>query len=246
MRYSGPPLEPVPVPVSVEALAQGRPLVPVWQNEAGGLTFRIGGAGGGYVKWAASGSGWDPAAEVERLRWAGRFTAVPRVRGQGADEEGAWLLTDELAGTSAVTARWRAEPAVAVRALGAGLRALHERLPVAECPFSRGAGERLERARRRGARVPAGLSQAPPVDRLVVCHGDPCAPNTLLDESGCWSGHVDMGDLGVADRWADLAVATWSAGVNYGPGWEDALLDAYGVRPDPERTDYYRRLNAVG
>jgi len=41
---------------------------------------------------------------------------------------------------------------------------------------------------------------------------------------------------------ADLAVATWSADWNYGPGWDRLLLDAYGIRPDPERTRYYRLL----
>jgi kanamycin kinase len=76
---------------------------------------------------------------------------------------------------------------------------------------------------------------------LVVCHGDACAPNTLLDESG-WTGHVDLGALGVADQWADLAVATWSTTWNYGGGWERPLLDAYGVEPDPVRTAYYRLL----
>jgi kanamycin kinase len=45
-----------------------------------------------------------------------------------------------------------------------------------------------------------------------------------------------------AARWADIAVATWSAEWNYGPGWEPLLLDAYGVQPDPERTRYYRLL----
>src|SRR2546430_1214361 len=69
-----------------------------------------------------------------------------------------------------------------------------------------------------------------------------CAPNTLLHEDGSWSGHVDMGALGLADRWAGLAVATWSTEWIYGPGWENALLDAYGVSPDPGRIDFYRRL----
>jgi len=48
------------------------------------------------------------------------------------------------------------------------------------------------------------------------------------------------------DRWADLAIATWSAGWNYGPGWERPLLDAYGVPPDPDRTRYYRLLWDLG
>ena len=63
-----------------------------------------------------------------------------------------------------------------------------------------------------------------------------------LGADGRWSGHVDLGLLGVGDRWADIAVATWSAEWNYGPGWEPLLLDAYGVQPDPERTRYYRLL----
>jgi kanamycin kinase len=90
------------------------------------------------------------------------------------------------------------------------------------------------------------LADIPPVDRLVVCHGDSCAPNTLLTDDGRWSGHVDLGELGVADRWADLAVATWSTEWNYGPGWDKLLLQAYGVPPDPDRTRYYRLLWDLG
>ena len=70
----------------------------------------------------------------------------------------------------------------------------------------------------------------PPVDKLVVCQGDACAPNTLLSDDGHWSGHVDLGVMGVADRWADLAVATWSTEWNYGPGWEADLLDGLRCR----------------
>ncbi len=90
------------------------------------------------------------------------------------------------------------------------------------------------------------LADAPSVDQLVVCHGYACAPNTVLFEDGLLSGHVDLGALGVADRWADLAVATWSTEWNYGPGWDGPLLAAYGVDPDPERVAYYRLLWDLG
>ncbi len=96
------------------------------------------------------------------------------------------------------------------------------------------------------ARVPArlwpALADTPPVDRLVVCHGDACAPNTLIDDDGRCSGHVDLDALGVADRWADLAVATLSLSWNYDGQWEDALLAAYGIDRDATRMAYYRRL----
>lgn len=96
------------------------------------------------------------------------------------------------------------------------------------------------------ARALALLDDPPGVDLAVVCHGDACAPNTLLTDDGTLSGRVDLGSLGVADRWADLAIATWSTRWNYGPGWETALLDAYGIGPDPERTAYYRLLWDLG
>ncbi|SDH91989.1 kanamycin kinase [Sinosporangium album] len=35
-------------------------------------------------------------------------------------------------------------------------------------------------------------------------------PNTLLHADGAFAAHVDLDSLGVADRWADLAVAAWS------------------------------------
>jgi kanamycin kinase len=239
---------PVEVPTAVRRVAGPGSLRPVWANEVGGLTFEVRDAGGGrrFVKWAPAGSGLDLAAELDRLRWASGRVVVPRVLDHGVAPDGEWLVTAGLDGRNAVSPRWTADPATAVRALGEGLRHLHDVLPVPDCPFSWSVATRLAAARDRGA--PAGrepqrwLDQAPPVDRLVVCHGDPCAPNTLLDDAGRVSGHVDLDALGVADRWADLAVATWSTVWNYGPGWERALLDAYGIEPDAERTDFYRRL----
>ncbi len=250
----------VAVPPPVAAVAGGHPLRPVWRNELGGLTFEIDSpAGRRFVKWAPAGSGLDLGPEQTRLRWAVNFIAVPHVIEAGTDASGEWLVTAALPGSNAVTDRWKADPEAAATAIGEGLRALHERLPVEQCPFSWSAQDRLRRVRGQGRwrdvkqwhPEHAGLSPTqamdrledmPPVDRLVVCHGDACAPNTLIGEDGRWCGHVDLGALGVADRWADLAVATWSLEWNYGPGWEPTLLQAYGVAPDPQRTAYHRLL----
>lgn len=79
---------------------------------------------------------------------------------------------------------------------------------------------------------------------LVVCHGDYCLPNILLDE-GRVVGYVDLGELGVADRWWDLAVASWSITWNLGPGLEGLFYDAYGVEPEPDRIRFYRLLYDV-
>ncbi|SON59892.1 Aminoglycoside 3'-phosphotransferase [Mycobacterium simulans] len=238
------PSSPPPVPAVVRRLARGRSVHAVWANELGGITFRVD-SGAEFIKVASAGSA-DFANEARRLRWAAPFIAVPQVLELGVDGDWTWLHTRGLAGLSAVHPRWLAAPEVAVRAIGVGLRTLHDRLPVSSCPFDWSAASRLAPltpAQR------AGLDQAPPIDRLVVCHGDACSPNTLIDDSGRYCGHVDFDQLGVADRWADLAVATLSLRWNYpdypeypGRNWDAEFFAAYGVNPDPLRIDYYRRL----
>lgn len=228
------------VPERVRELAAGATLEPVWRNGIGGLTFRT--SDGRYIKHGPRNLETSMAGEAERMRWAAEFTTVPTVLMRAEDAEEEWLVTAALAGLSAVDPRWIAEPAVAVRAVGEGLRAMHDRLPVADCPFDWGVGSRIAGAERRGIRIPDRLLTPPSIDRLVVCHGDACCPNTLIDDDGAWTAHVDLGALGTGDRWADIAVAAMSTEWNYGPGWEDALIEAYGVPPDRVRLAYYRDL----
>lgn len=261
--FSGEPRSDVPVPSAVLAAAGDEQIRPVWKNEADGVTFQLGvGLDRRFAKWSPPG-GIDLVGEVDRLRWAAVYVAVPRVLDLITDGEGSVLLTAGLPGENAVSDRWKSDPARAVAAIGTGLRELHDAAPVAACPFDwtqptrlavirSGAGQ-LDPAqwhpeyRGLGAEWALSLLDDPPeVDLAVVCHGDACAPNTLLRDDGTLSGRVDLGSLGVADRWADLAIATWSTNWNYGPGWETALLDAYGIEPNPRRTAYYRLLWDLG
>ncbi|WP_166869231.1 aminoglycoside 3'-phosphotransferase [Salinibacterium sp. ZJ70] len=208
----------------------------VWRNELGGVTFRDADR---YLKWNPQSTGISLADEVARMRWAASFHPVPEVVEFAPAAQGELLVTRALPGEGAVTPRWLAEPRIAVRAIGEGLRALHEGIPRDDCPFDWSVEARLARL---SDAERAALGDVPPVDVLVVCHGDACAPNTVIADDGGWAGHVDLGALGLADRWADLAVASMSLDWNYGPGWQDELFAAYGVRPDAERIRFYRGL----
>ncbi len=246
MLISGRPPDDVVVPVQIRRLGGDQSVTPVWRNGLGGLTFQVGaGPSRRFAKWAPVGSGVDLPAEVERLQWASEFASVPVVLDYGADADGAWMLTAGLPGDSAISDHWKENPETAVRAAGLGLRALHDELPVDGCPFTWSVEDRIEQAAVAGKDSTSGLPASASIDKLVVCHGDACVPNTLITEDGQYSGQVDMAHLGTADRWADLAVATWSTEWNYGPGWEETLLSAYGVEPDPIRTAYYRALWAL-
>lgn len=91
------------------------------------------------------------------------------------------------------------------------------------------------------------LSQRPEQEDLVVCHGDLSLPNVLMDpDSFAVTGVIDTGRLGMADRWADLAIATRSlASPNpqFGDWAVQRYLTAYGVSPDIQKRDFYRLLD---
>ncbi|WBU38929.1 phosphotransferase [Homoserinibacter sp. YIM 151385] len=225
-------MEGIEIPAVVRELAGGAEPVLAWRNVVDGLTFRI---PRGFVKWDPPSTGADLAREARAARWLAARHPAPRPLEEGVDAGGArWMLAAPLAGESAVSERWRGEPETAVRAIATGLRALHG-IPLAGAPD-------WLREDSWVTRRPAALGPRPPLDEPVLVHGDACAPNTLLDAGGAFAAHVDLGDLAIGDRWADLAVAGLSLGWNYGPGWEPLLWASYGIEPDPGRIDWYRRL----
>ena len=167
---------------------------------------------------------------------------VPSVIDTGDDEGMAWMLLGPLPGTDGTDPPLFARPERLVRMLANALRQLHDFPPTA-CPFD----FRLPTAvthvesRLRGGQIDTTQFQIeyarhtpetavlalrrdlPAAEDLVITHGDYCVPNIVLDGDRL-SGFVDVGALGVADRWRDLAVAIWSIERNIGHGWEDLFF----------------------
>jgi kanamycin kinase len=166
--------------------------------------------------------------EALRTRWAASFVRVPEVVEFGSDGDHDWLMTASLSGVDAATHPLRtSDPVALVTAFAQGLRFFHDTVPVDECPF--------------------WFPSAAESDDLVVCHGDYVLPNALFT-GDVVTGYIDLGDLCVADRWLDLAVALRSLEqpYNLGPGYTSAFLDAYGVADDPpRRADWLTRYDAA-
>jgi kanamycin kinase len=258
---------PAPLPddaataADVTALTGGSDVELVWRNGFGGLTFRYRSAGGArFFTWVPADHGGTLRGARLRADWVRPYVCVPEFDEVAAAFGGWWTTSASLPGVSAVDPVNLERPRQAVEAIAHGLRRLHDAAPTRLCPFTWEV--QLEAARRTLRAVPdwraapdgyfADMTDAEAqsilssqIDRepdLVVCHGDACSPNTIVRGDGAFAGLVDVGGLGVGDRWADLAVASWSLGWNFGPGWEDVFFDAYGTGKDLAKIVFYRLL----
>ncbi len=245
---------------------------PVAHRSYGTSVYRVDGPSTYYVKTAPAGRRedfrFDPTAEAARLRWLrAEGFPVPEVIDVGGDDRLEWLVTAALPGVPA-SARWTRSQRRAVVTTLAGLaRELHS-VPMSACPFDGSLRSTLPWARRAvteglvdlddldpahhgwsAERLLAELtSAAAPDEDLVICHGDLCLDNVLVDpETQRLTGVLDVGRLGVADRWRDLAVLLRNLRGEY-QGWDDHdhagdLLRGYGTALDDERLRFYFLLD---
>ncbi|MFJ1930672.1 MULTISPECIES: APH(3'') family aminoglycoside O-phosphotransferase [unclassified Streptomyces] len=248
--------------------------LPVGAGESGATVFRSADATR-YAKCVPAADAADLKAECDRVAWlSGQGVPGPRVLDWRSGDDGACLVTRAVAGIPAdqVPAEdlWAAWEHIAD-----AVRGLHE-VPVSQCPFRRSLDAMVAVARDVVARdavnpefLPVEQQQTPApelLDRLnrqvpqrreqeaadtVVCHGDLCLPNIILDPQTLEvSGFIDLGRLGLADRYADLALLL----ANARESWTDeeqaraadtALAARYGIALDHDRLRFYLHLDPL-
>ncbi len=226
-----------------------------------------------YVKCGTGEARDELAAEHDRLAWlATTGLPVADVVDWADDGETATLTTSALPGVP-LSELPAAAGDDAAQALGSFLARLHG-LDRETCAFERWLAVTVPLARvrahhrlvdeaafdedRRGRDAEdlhqVLLAKRPRAERLevgdlVVCHGDACLPNFLVDPDTLEiTGMVDVGRLGVADRHLDLALAArslsdQSLNPTFGLTAAESMLAAYGLPADPWRLDFYRLLD---
>ncbi|MET9243392.1 APH(3'') family aminoglycoside O-phosphotransferase [Nonomuraea sp. NPDC003709] len=248
--------------------------IPVTGGESGADVFRSE-DGTRYAKGVPADSVTSLEEERDRVEWLGtQGVPGPRVLDWRATADGAYLVTSAVAGVPADRV-----PAAKLRAawekIADAVRRLHD-LPARRCPFARDLTRMFAMARdvvARGAVNPEFLpeeQQDTPAGELlarlelqlqhrlaqeaaetVVCHGDLCLPNIILDpETLDVAGFIDLGRLGRADPYADIALLLANARETWPDERQAGLADErfaerYGVVLDRDRERFYLHLDPL-
>ncbi|WP_435852216.1 APH(3'') family aminoglycoside O-phosphotransferase [Streptomyces platensis] len=248
---------------------------PVTDGESEASVFRTE-DGSRYAKCVPAEGVTSLEAERDRVDWLSRQGVPgPRVLDWRVGTAGAALLTSAVAGVpadrvSAPTLMTAWEP------IAEAVRQLHA-LPAQQCPFSRDLTQMYAAARDVVARgavksefLPVEQQQTPPDELLarlapqlghrlaqetaetVVCHGDLCLPNIILDpEALTVAGFIDLGRLGRADPYADIALLLASARLEkwtddqQADSAEETFADRYGITLDRDRERFYLHLDPL-
>lgn len=75
-------------------------------------------------------------------------------------------------------------------------------------------------------------------EELVFSHGDTSLPN-IFAYNNKFSGFIDVGECGIADKWFDIAIVSRSIIRNYDEKYLKDFYDQLNIMPDQEKIDYY-------
>lgn len=246
---------------------------PVMTGESGATVLRDA-VGRRYAKVVAPQQRADLAGERDRILWLGEAgIPVNTVLDWRSTDHGACLVTSAVAGVPAdqlgADALWRIWPLIANL-----VRQLHA-IDATKCPFDRRLATMVPLARKTVTEnrvqtefLPAALHQVSPAhllgrleeqlphraeqenEEFVVCHGDLCLPNLFVDNDSKRISLIDLGRLGRADPYADIALLLTNARET----WPDeptarradrVFAEKYRIDLDSERLGFYLLLDPL-
>lgn len=253
----------------------GSEWLPVRHGESGDRVYgRSDGAA--FAKIASGKAAALLAGERDRVAWLAAFgIGSPTVYDWIAGDQEACLVLSAVPGVPAsdlaAADLMKAWPAIARQ-----IKVLHE-LPREGCPFERRLASMFERAAdvvareavdpdflapedqnvpssklllALGTELPKRLAEEP--RDLVICHGDACLPNFMVDpETQRCTGLIDLGRLGTADPYVDFSLLLGNARESWTtPGQaqlaRDTLFGIHGIAtPDEDRLAFYLRLDPL-
>lgn len=212
---------------------------------------------------------------LQIMKWLDGKVPVPKVFYCEVCGEYQYLLMSKAEGRMSCDSYYLERPNELLDLLAEALEMLWS-VDIADCPRCRDLDTELEEARYRvehgfvnvdhaepetfgenGFKGPMELlswleNNKPPIEP-VLSHGDFCLPNIYLN-NGNISGFIDLGDMGIADRWRDISLCYRSLKHNFDGSFggkaysgfdPDMLFEKLNIEPDRDKLRYYILLDEL-
>ena len=215
--------------------------------------------------------------EAAVIRWLNGRLPLPDIPVYAVENETAFTLMSKIRGKMLCDMDYLRQPELVIGLVAQGIKMMWQ-VDVSGCPcYTSRLSERLKAAEYNvknglvdidntepetfgsgGFESPEALlewlkSHRPPED-IVLTHGDFCLPNIFADGETI-SGLIDLGKMGPADRWQDIAIAIRSLDHNFDGRYFDGkrifdfkpqmLLEALDMHFDEEKYRYYYLLDEL-
>ncbi len=209
------------------------------------------------------------------MKWLENRVPVPKIICNYKENGLHYLLMTKAEGIMSCDESYLLNPNMLITALSEAMNLLWD-VDISDCPVKNNLSVVLKQAEYRVSRGIVDVYDAEPAtfgkggfkdpedllnwlydnkpeEDFVLSHGDLCLPNIFI-KNGKFSGFIDLGRTGIADRYQDIALCYRSLGHNFSgvysgksyEGFDEKMFfNALGIEPDFDKIRYYILLDEL-
>lgn len=196
--------------------------------------------------------------EYNALRWLNKKLPVPEIIIFDDESDNEFLITKAIPGEMVCSEYYIKNPDLAIKVIKDAFKSLHN-VDISDCPFNVSNQYKLSLVEKN---VKSGLIKDDDLndetlkkfgsaenllqflkdnqfkEELCFSHGDTSLPN-IFSLNCKFSGFIDVGECGIADKWFDLAICEKSIRRNFGEEYVLKFYDELNIIPDRKKINYY-------
>jgi len=196
--------------------------------------------------------------EYNKLMWLENKLEVPKVVLYDKNDTAEFLITEALKGEMVCSEVYNDNPELGLKIIAQAFNKLYE-VDINNCPFDVSIDYKLKLVENNVKNKLIDISQLSSetlnrfgslenilkylkenkfYEEKCFSHGDTSLPN-IFGLNSNFSGYIDVGECGIADKWFDLAICEKSIKRNYGEEYISKFYAELNIIPDRQKIDYY-------
>lgn len=196
--------------------------------------------------------------EYNKLKWLDGKLRVPRIVIYDKNDDTEFLITEAVRGEMVCSSKYQDNPELGIKIIAQAFKDIYA-VDISECPFDVSIDYKLKLVETNvrdklidamqvnekyllefGSleKILTFLQENKFYDEKCFSHGDISLPNLFADGNN-FSGFIDVGECGIADKWFDLAICEKSIIRNFGLKYVGRFYEELGIIPDRKKIDYY-------